>query len=94
VAFPRIAGESDPEARRTLFLRFARVGIGLVAVTAVGLVAASSALIPFLFGSAYLPAERIFPFLCLAYALAASKVVLGAGLKAADHPSSWEAPKW
>jgi O-antigen/teichoic acid export membrane protein len=86
VAFPRIAGESDPEARRTLFLRFARVGIGLVAVTAVGLVTASPVLIPFLFGSAYSPAQRIFPFLCLAYALAASKVVLGAGLKAADHP--------
>jgi antigen flippase len=86
VAFPRIAAERDLADRRAAFLRYARVGISLIVCSAVGLAFTAHLLIPILFGVAYLPAEQISPVLCLAYGLAASKTVIGAGLKAADHP--------
>ncbi|HEX4098829.1 MAG TPA: oligosaccharide flippase family protein, partial [Caulobacteraceae bacterium] len=59
VAFPRVAGERDMAAKRFVFLRYARVGITLVAGAAVILAIASQFLIPILFGRAYVPAERI-----------------------------------
>jgi O-antigen/teichoic acid export membrane protein len=86
VAFPRIAGERDVAAKRTVFLRYARVGVTLIAGAGVALAMASQILIPILFGKAYVPAEAISPLLCLVYALAASKTVIGSGLKAANHP--------
>jgi len=69
VAFPRIAGESDPEARTHALSSLRPRRHRSRAVTAVGLVTRSRRVDPFLFGSAYSPAQRIFPFLCLAYAL-------------------------
>lgn len=86
IAFPRISGTADPQARAALFGRYLRLALATAIALNVALAILDDWLIPLLFGAPFAPAVAICDVLLLTLVPYFAKWMYLQGLKAWDRP--------